>query len=71
MTRTGRHRVTSCAYCRRGLACGQCNTLIGMAGDDAERLVRIARNLGAAVAATRARITGKPQQLALGFPEAS
>jgi hypothetical protein len=34
----------SCAKCRRGLACFQCNVAVGMAGDDPERLALIARN---------------------------
>lgn len=61
----------TCAYCRRGLACNPCNTIIGMAGDDPERLIRIARRLAVILPAVRARIEGKPQQMALDFPEAS
>lgn len=71
VTRSGRHRTTSCDYCRRGLACTSCNTLIGLAGDDPEQLTRIARNLDAAMSAVRVRMTRKPQQLTLDLPEAS
>ena len=35
----------SCARCRRGLAHKACNTLIGLAGDDPDRLERITHNL--------------------------
>jgi Recombination endonuclease VII len=40
----------SCDQCRRGLACNRCNVLIGLAGDDPERLRRIADNLDRAAA---------------------
>ena len=62
------HRCTyhppgqSCPRCRRGLAHGACNTLIGLAGDDGDRLIRIGRNLKRA----RRQVTRRPQ-LAL-FP---
>lgn len=65
VTTTGTQRTTSCRYCRRGLACGSCNTLVGMARDDPERLRRIAVSLAAAVAAATARLADKPRQLAL------
>jgi Recombination endonuclease VII len=55
----------SCRYCRRGLACNPCNTLIGMAADDPQRLRRIADNLEAALAVVRQRIASKPVQAAL------
>lgn len=55
----------SCPYCRRGLACAPCNTIIGLAGDDPERLRRIAANLVPVLAVTRERIAGKPVQEAL------
>ena len=71
VTKSGRPRTTSCDYCRRGLACGRCNILIGMARDDAERLIRIARNLAAAMLARRTRMAGESQQLTLGLAEAS
>lgn len=63
-------RTGSCPYCRRGLACGRCNTLIGMAGDDPGRLRRIADALAAAQAAVDARLAAKPRQLALDIPAA-
>jgi hypothetical protein len=52
----------SCGYCRRGLACNNCNTLIGMASDDPDRLRRIADNLEATLALVRERIKDKPIQ---------
>lgn len=55
----------SCPYCRRGLACSPCNQIIGLAGDDPERLRKIAENLVPVLTATRARIAGKPVQEAL------
>ena len=70
-TPTRTRKTASCAWCRRGLACDLCNTIIGMAGDDPERLIRIARSLAAVLPAVRVRIAGKPQQLALDAAEAS
>jgi Recombination endonuclease VII len=35
----------SCAACRRGLACQNCNFVVGNALEDPERLERIAKNL--------------------------
>lgn len=58
-------RVTSCKYCRRGLACGPCNTIIGMAADDPDRLRRIADALASALPAVSARIGARPRQLGL------
>jgi hypothetical protein len=52
----------SCQYCRRGLACHQCNVLIGLALDDPERLRRIAGNLEAALADVTRRLAHKPAQ---------
>lgn len=47
----------SCPTCRRGLACGPCNRIIGFAQDDPDLLERIAANLRPAVAAVTARLT--------------
>lgn len=69
-TRRGTRSV-SCSHCRRGLACDACNILIGRAGDDPERLRRIADNLAAVLPLSHARIARKPEQLILGFQEAS
>lgn len=38
----------SCGKCIRGLAHGQCNTAVGLLGDDPERMRRVADNLEAA-----------------------
>ena len=57
----------SCRYCRRGLACTRCNTLIGLAGDDPELLRRIAANLEPALKAARTRIAIRPEQMELGL----
>lgn len=65
VTKSGRKRTTSCARCRRGLACGRCNTLIGMAGDDPEKLRRIAGSLTRVIAEVHARLAAKPEQLEL------
>jgi hypothetical protein len=53
---------SSCAFCRRGLACSNCNTAIGMAGDDPERLRILADNLERALIAARQRIKSVPLQ---------
>lgn len=58
---------TSCRFCRRGLACLNCNSLIGMAGDDPDRLERIAASLRAASAAVGQRMAAKPVQGTLGL----
>jgi len=47
-------RGHSCRACRRGLTCGQCNQLIGLADDDPARLRRIADALEMAQLATTA-----------------
>jgi hypothetical protein len=54
-------REHSCRSCRRGLAHSQCNTLIGLAGDDPARLHRIASNLAKA----QRRIGKLPKPLTL------
>jgi hypothetical protein len=38
-------RYRTCEICRRGLACANCNTLVGKGGDDPEKLRLIADNL--------------------------
>lgn len=55
----------SCDRCRRGLACGPCNIVIAQAFDDPARLRRIADNFEVVLAATRARLADKPQQMEL------
>ena len=55
----------SCPVCRRGLACHNCNTLIGLAGDDPDRLRRIADALEAAQAAVENRKAAMSEQLTL------
>ena len=62
-------RGKSCRYCRRGLACTRCNTLIGLADDNPDLLRRIAANLEPAVKAAQVRIAAKAEQMEL--PEAS
>ena len=52
----------SCDICRRGLACGRCNKLIGLADDDPVRLRRIADALEAANRIVAARLSGRPVQ---------
>ncbi len=52
----------SCDICRRGLACGRCNKLIGLADDDPARLRRIADALEAANRSMTARLSGRPIQ---------
>lgn len=47
----------SCEKCRRGLACMQCNSLIGWAKDDPDRMRRIADNLEAANILVRQRMS--------------
>jgi hypothetical protein len=55
----------TCAICRRGLACPKCNSIIGFADDDPDRLRRIADGLEAANAAVRDRMACAPRQAAL------
>lgn len=49
------------ARCRRGLACGNCNSLLGFAADDPDRLDRIAGRFRIAAAGARERITESGQ----------
>jgi len=56
----------SCSACVRGLACSNCNTLIGLAGDSPSRLRLVARNLEKAKKAAAKRIADRATQLALG-----
>lgn len=53
----------SCRYCRRGLACQLCNSVIGFAHDDPDLLRKIAANLETVLQPVRDRIAGKPQQM--------
>jgi hypothetical protein len=55
----------SCAVCRRGLSCRQCNIAIGMASDDPSRLRRMAAALEAAQLMVSERLAGAPRQLEL------
>lgn len=58
----------SCAACRRGLSCHNCNVLIGLANDDPALLRRIAGNLERVLGPTRERIAARPLQLTLDPP---
>jgi 5-methylcytosine-specific restriction endonuclease McrA len=55
----------SCKYCRRGLACQNCNFVVGNAGDDPDRLELIAKNLRQLNAESDARLNGRPMQIEL------
>jgi isochorismate hydrolase len=55
----------SCQYCRRGLACNPCNSIIGYVLEDAARLRRIADSMEIAFAETARRLEEKPRQLSL------
>lgn len=61
----GHPRDKSCDICRRGLACRQCNTLIGQVDDDTTLLRMIADRLDAAQANVMARQEQAPVQLSL------
>jgi hypothetical protein len=50
---------TSCSFCRRGLACGACNAIIGHARDDPARLRRIADSLELAIPEACMRLAAK------------
>lgn len=51
-------RLRSCAICRRGLACAECNKAIGMIHDDPARLRRMADALEAAQRGVEQRKAG-------------
>lgn len=55
----------SCPSCRRGLACHQCNVIIGFAGEDPERLRQIAASLEIANRIIRERQAAMQVQLEL------
>jgi Recombination endonuclease VII len=55
----------SCSFCRRGLACNNCNVGIGMFSDDPDRMRRVADALEQAIADVTVRLASKPQQLDL------
>lgn len=55
-------RNSSCSLCRRGIACQPCNTAIGLAGDDPQRLRLMAANLERAQAVARQAIAEGPRQ---------
>lgn len=52
----------SCSYCRRGLACSNCNSGVGMFGDDPQLMRLAAANLERAQAITKALMITKPVQ---------
>lgn len=54
---------SSCAGCRRGLACHGCNMLIGIARDDPGRLIMIAENLRKALGERGAAAGGTTRSL--------
>lgn len=54
-----------CRYCIRGLACSQCNLLIGNAADDPDRMELVARNLRAKLAEVDIRLASRPEQSTL------
>jgi Recombination endonuclease VII len=55
----------SCETCRRGIACSACNKIIGLAGEDWDRLERIAASGRDLAAAARERIAAGAVQEAL------
>lgn len=52
----------TCGVCRRGLACGRCNRLIGLADDDPERIRRIAAALEYAIKLVTERLARRETQ---------
>jgi Recombination endonuclease VII len=55
----------TCQHCRRGLACQNCNFVVGNANDDPNRLEVIAANLRRLATEARTRINTKPVQAEL------
>lgn len=55
----------SCKFCRRGLACANCNSAIGLLSEDPALLRTVADNLERAHTRTAALIATKPAQMAL------
>lgn len=53
----------TCRFCRRGLACFDCNHAIARLGEDPQRMRLVADNLERAKAVTTARLMTKPAQL--------
>jgi len=49
----------SCSSCRRGIACRPCNSIIGLAGDDPERLHQIADRLHAVLVTQAQRLASR------------
>lgn len=60
-----RNQSWSCPDCRRGLACHPCNLIVGHAGDDPDRLRRIAAALEPANLAVTQRLASRPQPMTL------
>lgn len=52
----------SCNFCRRGLACADCNSGIGWLGDSPGRMRTAADNLERAQAMAQARMANAPTQ---------
>ena len=60
-------RNQSCSACRRGIACFDCNIVLGHMRDDPDRLRRMADALEAAQALVTERLADEPMQLELGI----
>lgn len=58
-------RNRSCGICRRGLTCNRCNQAVGLAGDDPDRMERMAENLRSAKREVATRMTECCEQLDL------
>jgi recombination endonuclease VII len=57
----------SCRICRRGLTCRVCNSLIGLAGDDPDRIERMAANLRSAKRGVAERMAAFSEPVELLF----